>query len=356
MTSNEFIEGRQFDVTIRFMFQDYTYLTIIECRHQRVKASDVEAFVTKARDAHADKSVIVSSKGFQRGAKNVAARHAILLHTLRQIDDLPEWVIIRAISPFISVTEISATTTSGIYDFPQWSNELTYAVTHATLTTPGKQQNVHDLLESHRQEWEPTLQKERPRRITLPCAATLQVPYEDPVPVTSISFRATLTTATQVETGGIDVNILTPSYEYRDAILGTARTVTSAGIPLGFDTAIAAGAFYEDPHTNVCFYIECIDLEGWATIHQVESYQHGQLVQCTYRQRLEPPYTVVPVTDEKRRARLQRMLAGMKVMPAVPVRPVQPNDACPCGSGTPLHACHGVGTRAVMLFETERSN
>src|SRR2546430_2236150 len=60
---NEKINGRQFDVTVRFMRGPYRYLTVIECKdwENPVKAETVEALVTKAKDVKADKAVIVSS-------------------------------------------------------------------------------------------------------------------------------------------------------------------------------------------------------------------------------------------------------------------------------------------------------
>jgi hypothetical protein len=52
---NEKINGRQFDVTIRFRQGLYEYLTVVECRNKKtpIPAREVEAFVTKARDVRA---------------------------------------------------------------------------------------------------------------------------------------------------------------------------------------------------------------------------------------------------------------------------------------------------------------
>lgn len=357
VTWNEHIDGRQFDVTIRFSFQDYTYLTVIECKDQRVTPGDVDALVTKASDAHADKAIIVSSRTPQRGAKNVAARHGVHLYTLCELDELPEWVVIRSLSPIISITGITAKVADQTtYEFPRWNNELTYAITHAKLTTSSITETVEAFLESHRKDWEPTLHKEQPQQITLACGpcTTLHVPYEDPITIMSITFQALLTTGKEVDTGGLDINVLTPTYEYRDALANTARTVTKAGIPLGFDTTITPGEFYEDPSTNVRFYVDAIDKDGWVTIHQVESYQHGKLFQLTMRQLLRPPYYVVPITDKKRREKLQRMLDDMKLHQPQQVRAAQASDPCPCGSSKTLRACHGsnAGDRPIMVFKT----
>jgi hypothetical protein len=363
VTWDEDIDGRQFDVTIRFPFLDYTYLTVIECKDQRVKPEHVDALVTKARDAKANKAIIVSSKTPTRGAKNVAQRHGIDLYTLTQLNDLPEWVIVQAIRPIISITDITATTAdTTTYDFPTRNNELTYALTHSILTSANGRQTADDLIQAHRDTWEPTLTPEKPRTITLHCdrETTLSVPYEDSLTITTITFTATLTTGKEVDTGGLDINVLTPTYEYQDALTGTTRTVTNASIAHGFDTKITAGEFYEDPSTNVRFYIQAIDQDGWATIHQLESYQHGELFQLTMRQRLEPPYYALPVTDERTRKRLQRMLTEMQARPATAtgtVRAGQLDDACPCNSGKTVRHCHGrhAGNRPMMIFKTTKA-
>src|SRR5258708_248925 len=92
VTWNEHINGRQFDVVIRFKFQFYEYLVLIECRdHERsIEAEDVEAFVTKSHDAGANKAIFVSGSGFQSGAKDVAKKHNIELFTLTEIHEMPE--------------------------------------------------------------------------------------------------------------------------------------------------------------------------------------------------------------------------------------------------------------------------
>jgi Restriction endonuclease len=78
---DEKIDGRQFDVTVRFKRGLYDYLTVVECRDYAtpVPVSDVEAFVTKAKDARANCAVMASPNGFQSGAQDVAARHDMKL-------------------------------------------------------------------------------------------------------------------------------------------------------------------------------------------------------------------------------------------------------------------------------------
>ena len=83
---NDAINGRQFDVTLRFRKGVHDYLTVIECKDfaDAVPVEKVEAFVTKADDAGADKAVMVSSAGFQSGALAAARRHNVRLFTIEE--------------------------------------------------------------------------------------------------------------------------------------------------------------------------------------------------------------------------------------------------------------------------------
>jgi hypothetical protein len=88
VTWDDTINGRQFDVTIRFKKGLYDYLTVIECKDyaSAVGVDKVEAFITKARDAGAHQAVMASSSGFQSGAQEVARRHHL---ALIQLTDSP---------------------------------------------------------------------------------------------------------------------------------------------------------------------------------------------------------------------------------------------------------------------------
>src|SRR3546814_15284430 len=81
---NEKINGRQFDVVVRFQVGTLRYLVLIEVknRSRKVTAEHIESFVTKARDQNASKTVVVSAAGFQSGAVLVAERHGVDLFTV----------------------------------------------------------------------------------------------------------------------------------------------------------------------------------------------------------------------------------------------------------------------------------
>jgi len=87
---NDTINGRQFDVTLRFKRGLYDYLTVIECKDygRAVSVEKVEAFITKAADAGADLAVMASASGFQQGAQDVAARHKMTLIQVTESSDV----------------------------------------------------------------------------------------------------------------------------------------------------------------------------------------------------------------------------------------------------------------------------
>lgn len=105
---NETINGRQFDVVLRFSIGSYRYLTVIECKDQKrsVSVDEVEAFVTKSRDAGADKAVLVSSSGYQEGAFQVAERHHIELFGLSFVKEMPPDLLHQALFPCMQIYQM----------------------------------------------------------------------------------------------------------------------------------------------------------------------------------------------------------------------------------------------------------
>jgi hypothetical protein len=76
---NDVINGRQFDVVVRFKLGTLNYLVLVEVKNRirKAQAEDLDAFVTKAHDQNANKAVFVTAAGFQEGAVAVAKRHGI---------------------------------------------------------------------------------------------------------------------------------------------------------------------------------------------------------------------------------------------------------------------------------------
>lgn len=82
---------RQIDVSLRFRHGYYEYLAIIECKDFKTKVpvKEVEAFRTKIEDVGAQKGIMVSPKGFQKGATKAAETFNIDLFTLTE--EVGDW-------------------------------------------------------------------------------------------------------------------------------------------------------------------------------------------------------------------------------------------------------------------------
>jgi hypothetical protein len=77
---------RQLDVTISKHIGVYPIFVAIECKqHKRpIGLKEVEAFVPKLRDVRASLGIIISSSGFDDGAKSIANQNNILLLSFRE--------------------------------------------------------------------------------------------------------------------------------------------------------------------------------------------------------------------------------------------------------------------------------
>src|SRR6267378_3017972 len=141
VTWNEDINGRQFDVAIRFRFQFYDYLVLIECKdwNRPIKVEKVDAFVTKTKDAGAHKAVMVSSSGFQVGARRVAKEHNIELFTLKELREMPEDLltdIVISVLMIFPVGFVRADKEAMLF-LSQDNNKLTYEMNNIKLTNMG---------------------------------------------------------------------------------------------------------------------------------------------------------------------------------------------------------------------------
>jgi len=151
---NETINGRQFDVTVRFKKGLYEYLTVVECKkvEKPVSVEKVDAFVTKADDVKADRAVLASTAGFQKGAKEVAARHNMtLLHVTESSElNLPfqsEWADVED-KPHILSIELEYAD-GGRKRLPDVSNKMEYYVRKTIMQCGVECMNLETLLQFH---------------------------------------------------------------------------------------------------------------------------------------------------------------------------------------------------------------
>jgi hypothetical protein len=344
VTWDDKIAGRQFDITIRFSQVAYEFLTIIECKDYLVPVGDVDAFVTKARSAQANKAVIVSSVGFQSGALKVASDHGVDLYVLDESDQWPPGVRVVAEEPALSIVNVEILNDEqALHRFSDSPSALTYFMNHVAVWAPTAARTLDDIIMSARDVWEVgTNDTPQSRTISLPAGAIVNVPFVDPMYASAVRFETALVSAKTLDTGGMDISLLPQLFRFKNAITGEERTIDAAELWIGFDTQVQKDRFYYNPFLSIVYFCEDVK-EGIAHYTLLESYQHGQLFQARFTQKVLYGRHLLEVTEAKELLRLQRMLqhfrndAGIDV----PIARVGPNDTCPCGSGAKYKKCHG---------------
>jgi hypothetical protein len=341
------IEGRQFDLTIRFSHLTYDYLTVVEVKDYLVPVKEVEAFVTKARRARANKTVMVSSAGFQSGAIEVARDEHVDLFVLKEAEDWPQYVKVVQEKPVIGITDVELLDPHGsvLHQFPTLSSALRYFVESTLIISPQKKQTLDELIMGKREEWEPSVTSER-SQITLPLSShtRVEVPFVDPIPSAAVRFSAELAKGLEIDSGGIDLSMIPALFSFRNVITGEDRRIGEADIWLGIETEIRPGRFYHDPLHSMNYYCEA-RIGNSLTYVILESYQHGKLFQAEVKQTLTGRVRVVEIEDAREIQRLKRMHDQFR-RKSSPISPSNPpkvgrNDPCSCGSGKKYKKCHG---------------
>lgn len=319
VTWNDEINGRQFDVTVRFMFGLHSYLTVIECKDysSKVSVDKVDAFVTKTRDVNANKAILISSQGFQSGCFPVAERHGIQLLVLSETTDTSIPDLIERFTPGLNIYDVCfrETCTNGTVDFEDWGGRLSYLMNHSKLVSAEGERSPNQVV----YEWQLTqpsinLDKETRVEFFLPSGTQLCEPHGRAVPVTAILFTCSLVELAIPKRPMLDNHVLQgvrSRVELRDMSGKVHHSTRLGDLPLGYDAPVQPGQFYELPSMFNRYYCEKIegDLVTWTL---VESYQHGHLFQATLTQKIKYSSHYVQVTDSKVLGRLIEMLARLK--------------------------------------------
>lgn len=323
VTWNEIIEGRQFDVTIRFKVGFYEYLTLIECRdyNKPVQVEKVEAFVTKARHHKANKAIMVSAHGFQSGAKEVARRENIELYSLRQIERLPDDVLTDIFLSFVVVQPFAFRHNGEpAFVFARDPNTLSYQLENIRFTGYANLK-LGDLIIPFTQLVHPTplpgvpdIEKEgfswkrataarvkgswrmmENTRLILPGGG-------GEISVSEFLFIYWAETVRLRNTGGVDPSVLTSfgkQYEYRNELNDDVVMIDPMDLPLGINTVFEKGRFYTQPQLKDFLYY-CEEVwEDMVTLLLLRSYQHGRLVRMEMREPVGTSNHYVEVTDEE---------------------------------------------------------
>lgn len=312
---NEKINGRQFDVTLRFTFGLHDYLTVIECKDtsSRVAVDKVDALVTKAKDVNANKVVMVSSSGYQSGCHEVAQRHGIKLLTLNEKAEIDFNQLISEVTPALNIYDAYLTKRNGDkYPFEDEGGRLHYLMNQVRLISKRRNISPNQLIT----EWQltyPHLDFEVENNISLFLdeKTTARIPHEGEEEVTSIHFKCKLVQAFIAKQPMLDVHILegmSTKYELLDESGQVLHAVKSSDLKLGFDTKILPGKFYSNPKLHMYYYCASVDSNNLITWILIESYQHGNLIQGTFTQEGQYGHYYVEVEDPKKIEKLKRLL------------------------------------------------
>jgi Restriction endonuclease len=337
VTWNEDIEGRQFDVVIRFKFQFYDYLVLIECKDWKrpVKVEKVDAFVTKSKAATANKAIMVSASGFQDGARKVARENGIDLYKLSELREMPEDFLTEAVISFLAVFPVGfrKTGSSELVHLSRDTNKLTYEMEHTTLNTmggltigklvgifmqlvsPNPLSGVPDIKGA---KFRRANERQQQMEFTLPIETIAEFHDGQKIPVSHFLFVYWMDTGRVMKPMLFDPTMfrdLDLKYDYLNALTGESNIIPAHDLILGFDNVLQAGRFYTQPQIKFYYYCEWTT-ETEARLDLIESYQHGILVSAEFAVRLPDanPY-YIEITDDAEIDRLQRMLERFRNLP-----------------------------------------
>ncbi len=323
---NELINGRQFDVTIRFKQGLYEYLTVVECKdHARpVPVDKVEAFVTKSRDADAHHGVLASSSGFQEGARQVAEKHNITLIHVSESQDVDLSAFGAHWAGETNALHIQSLTLEYVDGerkrLPEEAHALTYYVNKIILKCGSEQESLDELIQQYSPQFlGGNLEDYTYHVIPCPEGTRIVAPEDGEIPLKPLARLCVHVgmTKARVLAGPVafEPYLLTPDIKVKNMASGEEKVFSRHNLGLGVDTVLEEGKFYENP--NLAMYYYCDKVEGdTATWYLVESYQLGQLIQAQFTQKTKYASDYVEVTDNdilrRLRRRLNRLKAGNK--------------------------------------------
>jgi hypothetical protein len=315
---NDKINRRQFDVTVRFQYGMYSYLTVVECRDygKSLSVDKIDAFVTKSRDAKAHKAIMVSSSGYQGGCIDVAKKHNIELFTLEKINQIPESFLRAKFTPALNIYDICLHSKNNDFILPQKRNVLPYLMKHVLVQYEEKILPIDELVSLHADHIMRNIDENaRDFEIILSSDFKTEIPNLGvDINATSVTFKYRIIPARIIENSTLDPYIserLSQGYEYRDAIQGTKRVFSSFDLNLGLDTLLEPGKFYINPTLDFCYYCRGIK-NNIVVMLLLESYQHGNLMQAEFSMDIEVANKLVEITDNTEIERLKKILLKLE--------------------------------------------
>lgn len=317
---NDTIDGRQFDVTMRFKFGLYEYLIVIECKDYKspVPAEKVDALVTKSKDVNASLAVMVAASGFQSGAVEVARRHGVRLLTLKSLSDTPEGKIKDELMPVLLYYQFRfhRADGTGAIQLAEEPGVLRLALRTMKLEGPGMDTTPERVLQQYRGAAQQMMSNEpRSLNIEFPPGSVLIHPNTgERTPIKSFSFMFCVLAAKDLKrTGGFgdDPYLDGSVYKLRDEISKEETTIDASELQLGFDTILEVGKFYHNPHLKFSYYCEEVQGEK-ATMVALEARQHGRNFQAQFVTPKDWWWQFTEVEDEDEIERLKALLDDLE--------------------------------------------
>lgn len=277
---NEFIDGRQFDVTIRASDPGENYLTVIECKDSdyHIPVKEVEAFITQSKDAGASRAVMVSASGFQKGARRVAEKHGIELLELTEVREIPERFLEGPVVTTLNISNIRVRRQPdrremSLSDHPE---ALDLLLAYTRIETQGENLSLRQALDRvSRQLQECARRDEQTRNIRFPEDSRILFPGNPHwIAFNLITVNFKWIPVRRVKTSpGVDPIVFEQSYNIRDSLTGEIRTISGWDFDHGFATELTPGRFYRDPVLRVNY--ACIDVKADdVTLVHLETEQH----------------------------------------------------------------------------------
>jgi hypothetical protein len=334
VTWNEIINGRQFDVVVRFMLGTLRYLVLIEVKNRtrKTSTSDMDAFVSKARDQNANKAVFVTAAGFQSGAIAVAKRHAVDLFTVTFDDNeisLPQnagYVTLRKtggplVPPEFHVGDLKLVTLieraslryedGEEFEMPSEASQMTYYVRQTKLEDG---RTLEDLVLAAPFLNKVALDQSLSEVLTLDPPQGIKPPdsfFFPPGIITAIHCHITGRNAREIHGNtAIEPTLFTMPVVYTNVLTGENERFSLDLLPIGV-ARVSVGQFYFSYHPLKYYYCDAIRRHSvrW---YLVESFQTGDLLQAEMTQNIKYSHHYIPVTDAKIINRLQARLQQMK--------------------------------------------
>ena len=342
---NELINGRQFDVIVRFALGTLRYLVLIEVKNKtrRASAQDLDAFVTKARDQNSNKTVFVSAAGFQSGAVEVAKRHGVDLFKVSfdeaqlELSTTSGFLAIRrgeAPHPRVDVPTLSIGDPEPVlliegvtlgfnggrrYALPAEQSQMTYYV-GKTMFDDGS--TLKDAMDRHtfgpvdmdrtRNE---TIKLRPPRWIAPP-----DIYYFSAGKLQAIECAIAIRKARLISGNvRIDPDAFRPPVIYTNVTTGTVDRFSLDQLPLGTGP-VSAGRFYFLLHP-LRYYHCAAARDGLVTWDMIESFQNGEKMSGSFTQSTDYAAHYIPVTDKEIVTRLDWRLEDYRALRTGGARP-----------------------------------